>query len=158
MKKTVDEQTESDFRKWPIWEFCNDDSPDETAMSPVKKTPVDHLMGRVIACEMALANGQRVFGVLSNINVRNLRKTQQYRGLTVFRNQKKFSLRRYFDTDLRQLRGPEQLAQFLGLPISDVFPITYDISNLVNAPPEIVRAQIPLEPAERLSSEERRNL
>jgi hypothetical protein len=158
MKKTVDEQTEKDFRKWPVWEFCNDDTPDETAMSPVKETPVDHLRGRVVASEMSLANGQMVFGLLSNIDVRNVRKTQQFRMFQAFKKQKKFSLGRYFDMDSRQLRGPEQLAKFLGLQISEVFPITYDISHLVNAPPEITRGQITLEPVERLSPEERRKL
>lgn len=64
MKKPADKLTESDFRKWPVWEFCNDDTPDETAMSPVKKIPVDHLDSRVIGCEIKLANSALVFGAL----------------------------------------------------------------------------------------------
>ena len=158
MKIPIDKLTENDFRKWPVWEFCNDDTPDETAMTPVKKLPVNDLTGRVIGVEFVLKGGQKVLGLLGNINVHNLRKTEQYRTVAVIKNQKKFRLNRYFDLDERRLYGPEQLAAFLGLPIDKVFPMTYDLSGLLESAPEIVRGRISIEPSERLSSEERRKL
>ncbi len=158
MKIPIDKLTENDFAKWPVWEFCNDDTPDETAMTPVKILPVDHLTGRVVGVGLVLANGQKVPGLLGNINVRNLRKTEQYRTVAVFKNQRKFRLNRYFDLDERRLYGPEQLAGFLGLPIDKVFPMTYDLGGLLESSPEIARGRILAEPAERLSAEERRKL
>lgn len=152
MRKTVDQITVSDLKKWPVWEFCNDDIPDETAMSPIKQLPVDHLNGRVVACEMTLANGNQIIGSISNIDVRNLRATQQFLFVVIHKDDKKFPLARYFDSDPKH--SPAELAKFLKLSINDVFPISYDISKFVKAPMDIVKGQIPAVPYEKLSREE----
>ena len=64
-----------------------------------------------------------------------------------------FDLARYHDVDYAR-RGPEQLAQFLALPVSSIFPIEYDLSDLVSADPDLVKGTIPLEPQEKLSQDE----
>jgi hypothetical protein len=46
------------------------------------------------------------------------------------------------------------LAGFLGLHVEEVFPIRYDISGVAVGLDEVVRGEIPAEPAERLTGEE----
>ena len=123
-------------------------------MVPVQKLPVDHLNGRVVSMDFTLANGSIVFGVLGNIKVNNLRKTQQYLLLTLFKNRQRFILARYFDSDYVH-HGPIQAASFLGLSPEAVFPIAYDISKTVNGPNSITVSTIAMEPSEHLSLSER---
>lgn len=87
----------------------------------------------------------------------NPRSTQQNLLLTVFKGSERLWLARHFDSDQKS-NGPEAVAKFLGLRVSDVFPISYDISSLVQAPLDIAKGQIPAEPVEKLSLKERMDL
>jgi hypothetical protein len=64
-----------------------------------------------------------------------------------------FELARYFDSDYAR-RSPDRLAAFLGLRVTEVFPIAYDISNVARGDPAVVKGVIQAEPEERLSPEE----
>jgi hypothetical protein len=62
-------------------------------------------------------------------------------------------LARYFDVDYER-RGPQQLADFLGLEICEVFPISYDISFVAIGENAVLKGSIPAEPEVKLSKSE----
>ena len=64
-----------------------------------------------------------------------------------------FDLARYHDPDYER-RGPRAAADFLGLPLGAVFPISYDISHLALGSRNCLIGQIPAELGERLTRAE----
>ena len=57
---------------------------------------------------------------------------------------------RYHDFDASE-RGPQVLAAFLGLPIKEVFPISYDISRFSLGASAALVGTIEQEPREKLT-------
>jgi hypothetical protein len=155
MKKPVERLTPDDFEAHPVWEFLPETQDrDETWLSPVRKLPVDDLGGCLIGTNLRLASGQTVPAFLGNVSPQHIRKTQQFITVTVFRpDGQRFDLARYFDVDYHE-RGPAALAAFLGVSESEIFPISYDISESVTGLPETVSGTIPKDPQERLSMDE----
>jgi hypothetical protein len=151
--KTVDSLTAQDLRDHPVWQYVAEEGSDETTVRPVKRIPVGNLTGKVVGVQILLANGDRAWGLLGSVDPSNARLTQHFLTLSVERNGRWFHLARYHDFD-RDERGPEQLADFLGLPVTDVFPISYDISACAKGDPSALAGTIPKEPAERLSRAE----
>lgn len=147
--KRVEDLTVADLAEHPVWEFVGG----ELTVAPVVDLTVDSLLNRIVGTQVQLANGSRAWGTLSNVSLRNARSTSQFLTLSIENKGDWFHLGRYHDVDYDE-RGPKQLAEFLGLPITSVFPILYDISNVVSADPALVKGSIPLEPQERLSRDE----
>lgn len=147
--KRVEDVTVADLVEHPVWEYVGG----EPVVIPIVDVPVDSLANRIVGTQVQLANGSRVWGTLSNVSLKNSRLTSQFVTLSIENKGDWFHLRRYHDVDYDE-RGPKQLAEFLGLPITSVFPILYDISDIVSADPVLVRGAVPLEPQERLSRDE----
>ena len=156
--KPVEELTIRDLKRYPVWGFdlANEgqDGRDETWVKPVKTLPVTDLSNRIVGTYARLACGNSVYCLLGNISLNDLRLTQQFLGITVYKNNyEKFFLARYFDIDY-DCSGPEALTRFLGMRIEDVFPILYDISSIAVGHDVVIKGTIPQEPAERLPEEE----
>jgi hypothetical protein len=148
--KPVEKLTISDLSVNPVWEYV---TAGETVVTPVDDLPVDSLQARVVGTRIQLANGSRLWAIVSGISLKNPRSTRHFLTLSVENHGAWFHLARYHDVDYDQ-RGPKQLAKFLGLPVSSVFPIEYDLSGLVSADIVLVKGTIPLVPQERLSEDE----
>lgn len=148
--KLVEKLTVSDLSTYPVWEYV---APGETAVRPVGDLPVDSLQDRVVGTQVQLANGSRTWAALSNISVRDARRTSHFLTVSIENKGTWFHLARYHDVDYDE-RGPKQLAEFLRLPVSSVFPIEYDLTGLVRADAIIVKGSIPLELQEKLSEDE----
>jgi hypothetical protein len=151
--RPVESLRPADFLENRIWEFVSTDAPDETHVRPVQERLVDSLDNRIIGVEVQLANGRKVWGVLGNVDVNDIRRTRQFLTLSAFVQESWFHLARYQDLD-RAKRGPARLAKGLGLPIDAVFPIHYDITSWVTAAPGACRGSIETEPPERLTRAE----
>jgi len=141
-----------------VWTYDLDeerytDGQDESWIQPEERLPVNSLTNCVVATCVTLANGTAVPAVLGNISLNDARVTSQYLCLSVERNGAWFHLARYFDTDWKA-RGPSELAVFLGLPIDEVFPITYNISELAIGAERVLAGSIGIEPVERLTDAE----
>ena len=150
--RPVDSLTAADFSEFPVWCFTGSDTPDETYVMPVCELPVKRLDGCVVGSQIRFADGTLWTGVLGNIDLHKPRSTEHFITLSVFRSDgTQFYLARYFDPDFFE-RGPVALAAFLGLEVSAIFPITYDISSFVIGVPEVARGIINAEPREPLSS------
>lgn len=148
--KPVEKLTVSDLSNHPVWEYI---AAGETAVRPVGNLPVDSLRARVVGTMVQLANGSRVWAIVSGISLRDPRSTKHFLTLSVEDQGAWFHLARYHDVDYDQ-RGPKRLAEFLGLPMSSVFPIEYDLTDIVSADAVLVKGAIPREPEERLSEDE----
>ena len=141
--------------RFGVWEFVSE-SPhrDETWVQPVQNLPVSSLAGRVAALNVRLGDATYRPAILGNIDTKNPAHTQHFRTLTLINDTDRwFDLARYHDFDYES-RGPRALAEFLGLRISAVFPITYDLAGLVVGTAASLAGQIPAEPVVRLSRAE----
>lgn len=148
--KTPETLTPSVLRKTPVWEFVNDDELGELAMRPVKKLPVKNLNGRLVGTELLLANGCRVWGLLGNVKVSNPRFNEHFMTVSAQRDGQWFMMSRYHDYDAAE-RGPKALADFLGMAVDEVFPISYDISGISLGEIDSLVGRVEKEPRERLT-------
>jgi hypothetical protein len=148
--RSVDALTPMELARQPVWEFVNDDSqPDETYVCPVREVPVDSLANRVAAAEVSFQNGRRVWALLGNVDVNAPRLTRHFLTLSLYIDHAWFHLARYHDFDIEE-RGPGALANQLELPLSEVFPIQYDLSQIVIGDANVVRGAVPAEPFESI--------
>jgi hypothetical protein len=153
MRKDLSDIAPDDFRIFPVWEFTNEDEISETMLRAIEDLPVSSLSGRIIGTQVVLANGSYVPAFLMNVSLDNPRHNEQFITLNVFTNSKVFQLARYFDP-WYDTEGPDALAKVLGLDISDVFPIAYDIGANCVGDPASLRNSFLIEPRVRLSNDE----
>jgi hypothetical protein len=139
----------------PVWEFLPEaEDRDETWIKPVLQLPVQSLGARLVASFVRLASGQEALALIGNIELDDPRQNDHFLSLSLIRpNGERFHLARYHDFNF-EVQGPNGLAAFLGLTLSEVFPIHYDVSALVAGERSGSRGEVPLEPAVRLSSAE----
>ena len=144
--------TPLEFMKFPVWEFFTDrENIGDTLVRAVSDLPVSTLAGRLVGTTIQLANGQSLQGMLGNVNLKNPMATRHFLSLAVWIEGHWFHLARYHDVD-REDSGPEVLAATLGLPVTDVFPITYDLSGIAEGPPDACTGRIDYEPGEKLTA------
>jgi len=143
----------SDLEKHPIWETLVDDDADDPSVFPIDTLPVTHLTGRLVGTRVKLANGDRLWAMLFNLDLTDARKTDQLVQLRIERKGKWFWLARYWDVDYDR-SGPEALATFLGLSVDETFPITYDITGIATGLQPVVSGQLSKEPRQRLPRDE----
>lgn len=155
--KTFSAITIADLQQHAVWEFaidCEASAREESVLRPFRDLPIRDFGNRIVGTIGTLANGDQVWIVLGNIDLRNSYKTEHFLTLTVFnRHGKQFQLARYHDVAIGAY-GPSQLAEFLDLSIDDIFPIAYDISNIAIGDCDCVRRKVPVAPRQRLSRSE----
>jgi hypothetical protein len=118
-----------------VWEYDLDeedytDEQDETWLRPTLEVPVDDSFFGVFAVPVRLGNGQQIPAVLHCIDLREPTKDNTAAGLTVEKD------------EIRCCDEFDVMAQFLGLSMDDVFPITYDLSAYAIGHSEAVRGVI----------------
>lgn len=155
--KTFSDITPDDLRQYPVWEFANDVedvTSDESYLRPVRDLPITDPGNRIMGTIATLANGDQVPAILQNVNLDSPYATEHLISVTVFnRAGEAFPLARYHDIQIDEY-GPEQLAAFMKLTVRDVFPISYDISDIAVGDHDCVRREIPVRPRRLLSSSE----
>lgn len=151
----IDRVSYSKFAAHSVWEFVPETPEhDETWVRPVARIPVNSLDGRFVASRVRLANGTTELALLGNIKLDKPELNEHFLTLSIVRqNEERFHLARYHDIGFKSA-GPEALAKFFELAVSDVFPIEYDISAVVTGVKAAVRGIIRQEPGTRLSRAE----
>ena len=154
-RKPVDDLTPRDFSAFPVWEYANDEEGipgrDETWMRPVQSLPVSDLSNRIAAVPARLANGESLLAALSNVSLDQPSDQEHFLVIGLYRaDGEQFVLARYHDHH-RSTHGSQQLAAFLGLPLDDVFPISYDLSSVAVGQPASLLGIIHAEPSNPLS-------
>jgi hypothetical protein len=132
LEKSISDITISDIKKYPVWEYISDEAnyPDESWIKPVKKYPVETLENRIIGLQVTIANGQKLWAIIENIDFSNDEITKHCISLDLFYNDDWIPLARYYDINYNKY-GPQQLADTIGLPIDEVFPIRYELPTSV---------------------------
>jgi hypothetical protein len=139
-----------DLQRCPVWQYTDMQEADETYVLPVKRLPVSSLTGRVVGTKIALANGERRWALLGNVDLTDPRITEHFISMSVEKDGQWFMLARYHDVFYAQ-NGPQALSDFLGLSIDDVFPISYDVREHVKGSAASAVGTILKEPRERLT-------
>ena len=132
--KPIDELTIENLKQHPVWRFSleeeSQDDWDETWVRPVKKQPVKDLTECFVGTEARLACGKRIFCLFGGIDLQDSQYTEEFIQVRVFKsNEESFFLARPGHVDYDN-QNPKALAKLLGLRMKDVFPITYDISEV----------------------------
>lgn len=141
------------MNKFPVWEFMNQDQKSELAVRPVKKMPVESLNGRLVGTQVRLANGSNMLALIGNVTANNPHSTKHFLTVSIFRSGKRFAMARYHDFDWNR-RGPQALANFLGMRVEDIFPISYDVSRFSMGDPAALAGTIEAEPRDKLTRAE----
>jgi len=97
--------------------------------------------------------GSLHWAILSNISLSNARSTKHFLCVSIDKNNRWFHLARYHDADY-ECRSPAELAKFIGAPVSDIFPIKYDISRVAAGDRVVFKGLVPEQPSERLTQEQ----
>ena len=157
--KRFDRLKVGDFQKHPVWEFANDleaVAGTELMMRPVWELPVTTLANRVVGTQVTLHDGTSHWAVLGQSP-----SPPSFDPAVYYALHRTFGawydLARYFDSQYSR-RGPSQLAEFLGLTVADVFPISYDISSVALGRQEVISGLILADAPRKLSKEELINL
>lgn len=139
--KTIGSLTISDLRSCVVWEFVSSEESRESLVRPIKSGPVARTNSRVIGTQVRLANGASVWALLGNIDTQNPMLNQHLLTLSVFCGNRWFTMARYHDIDAKK-NGPKALARFLGLPVDEVFPISYDLRQKCKGRPGALLGKI----------------
>jgi hypothetical protein len=144
-----------DLEEHPVWEFVNEEKTVGRALfvKPVPELPISHAGSRFISTLVSLNNGSRHRATLANLDLNNWKSTHHFLMISFVRDGRWFHLSRYFDFDYAT-NGPKQLAEFFGLSIDEVFPISYDVSGLAIGLPEVIVGSVPAEISDKLSRSE----
>jgi len=140
----------SDLSQHPVWEYTEDDG---SILRPIPILPVDSLLNCIVGTKLRLNMGKEVWGIISNLNTRSVKKNQHFLAVWIEQDGAWFELARYHDVDYCK-RSPDKLAEFLGIPKDEVFPIKYDVSKHVAGSQDAVVGLIQAEPAVKLSQQD----
>lgn len=153
MTKTVRSLTISDLAAAPVWQYIGDDSSNELSIRAVQRIPVKNLSGKLFGTQVTLSNGEKKWAVIGNVDNHNPRLNEHFLTLTLEHNGEWFSLSRYHDHDYTE-NGPIALARFFELPVSEVFPMVFDLRKLCVGNPQALAGSVDVEPRERLTRAE----
>jgi hypothetical protein len=151
--KRVDALSSADLELNPVWQYVNRDEAGEILVRPVKQVPVSSVSGKLIGTRVRLANGTEPWALIGNVSDNNPRMTEHFVTMSIERDGKWFHLARYHDMDYAE-RGPNALAQFLGLSVDDLFPITFDLRRYAKGDDAALTGTVRKEPREKLSRAE----
>jgi hypothetical protein len=150
-KRTFSDLTVHDLALHPVWELVEDEG--DAFVVPVQHLPATTMRQRVAGTQIRLADGTRLWALLGNLSVGCARSTKHFLTLSIHHGGQWFDLARYHDVDYAR-RDAKALAYSLGKPVKSVFPIEYDITELVVGSRESLAGKINAMPDERLSDEQ----
>jgi hypothetical protein len=152
--RSIDSLLVPDLQIHPVWEFSDDEEAgDETLVRPVELLPVQSLAGRLVGTNVRLSNGATAWALIGNIDLADPRSAEHFLTLSIERDGVWFDMARYFDPDYNE-RGPAALAEFLRLPVDEVFPIHFDIRHCATGSSAALVGSVQKDPKEKLSRSE----
>jgi hypothetical protein len=153
LSKPIENLTSLDLEKYAVWQYVSNDHSGETVVRPVKKIPVANFLNRVVGDYVYFSNGLKVLGLIGNIDIENAKLTEHFLTLSLLREGKWYSLPRYHDFDYSE-RGPAALADFFGLSVDDIYPISFDVRRFSVGSEAVLSGKIFKEPPGKLSRAE----
>ena len=141
--------TVDDLTRYPVWEMVDGANSGDVLVKPVRRLPARTLRNRLIGTNLLFADGSTAWALLGNISHSHLAATKHFMTVSVHHTGKWFDLARYHDVDYAR-RDATALARFLSKEVSDVFPLTYDITSVATGLKEVLSGQVPALPQEQL--------
>lgn len=151
--KKVEALTVKDIDTHPVWRYLNDNQIGETAVQPVLHLPVNNLDGKVVGTRVKLSNREILWAFIGNMSVSSQELNEHFLTITILRDGERFAMARYHDPDYEK-RGPKAMANFLGLQVDQVFPISYDLRQYVKGNPDVLVGEIRKEPRKKLTGDQ----
>ncbi len=146
--KPIERLAVEDFAISPVWEIFDDES-DETHVRPIDEIPVRSLELRLVGTKVQLSNGGLVWATIGNVDVANPNYTKHVLALSIEKSGEWFHLARYHDATVATF-GPDALSEFLGIPVDEIFPISYDLTPYAIGERQALIGVVTKEPAERI--------
>jgi hypothetical protein len=137
----------------PIWRYFEGASGAEIWAEPTGERTTEELSFKLIAVRVGLANGEQRWALLSNLSLNSALSNQHFLTVSVERDGRWFPLARYHDASWAR-HGPSGLADFLSLPLENVFPLHYNASPFVRGATVPLSGTIESEPLTRLTQRE----
>jgi hypothetical protein len=149
--KPVSDLTVQDLIRNPVWAFSTDESDDETRVFPVDTVPVTHTDGKVFGTIVRASGGVRFWARIANVHPTNRRMNQHFLTVAIYHEAMWIELPRYHDLGFDE-SSYDHVARTIGLAPEELFPIVYDLRQLIDGDPDVLTGEIPRQPSERLSS------
>ena len=140
--KKIEDLMPDDFSVSPVWEYVLElEVADDMLVRPVVVLPVTNLANRIVGTRVRLANGTMLWAELGNLDLQDPPETRRCLMLSLlWGNQWAHFFPRH---DFGQKgEAAASLASTLGLPVDDIFPIAYDVSDCCVGNPEVVRGSV----------------
>ena len=152
MRKSFPDLSVDDIREFSVWRFTNE-SESEYEIEVVFDRPCLDLEGVIVGTQLCLADGTRKWALVQNISRVGPKMNDHLLTLTIEQDSVWFPLARYHDI-LFDEYSPKELASFLDKSVESVFPIQFDLREvLADDAPELT-GLIREVPSVRLSHEE----
>ena len=132
MKKCFHDLTALDVLAQPIWRFTNDNPNDDFEIEPVDKSSFAELSGLIVASQVEFADSTKHLALHQSVSLAGQKVNDHFLSLTIERGGYWFPLARYHDVSIENY-GPTQLAEFIGKSVKEVFPIVYDLREVLGA-------------------------
>lgn len=142
-----------DLARHPVWTYASRPGISEVLVRPIARIPVANPSGKIFGVKVAFANGSQHWATIANVDGKDARLNQHFLLISFERSGTWFHLARYHDDEYEE-QGPEALAEFFELRVDDIFPISYDLTNLAVGAEAALKGIIPREPTERLTRAE----
>ncbi len=153
MKKTFTELSVNDISKYPIWRFTNSHPEDELEIESVTGRVFHNLKGLIISSKVTFSDGSTHLALFQNVSLAGQKVNDHFLSLSVERNGEWFPLAQYHNPAIEKY-GPLHLAAFMGKTVDDVFPIKYDLREVLNSNSPRLVGIVCAEPPIRLTDEE----
>ena len=123
--------TEDDLKLHRVWEFKTAENSDGYGVVRVLGHPVISTVERIIATQVTLANGTKLWATAQGFVRGNRRETENWLSLSILFDGKHIFLG---DTSMYRIPeySPEAVARQLGLEMHEVFPIHFDVRESVS--------------------------
>ena len=146
-----------DLSKYPVWNQLDFDEQGEMLVSPEIALPTILSWRMLVAIQVELASSEKIWALMGNISPAGEDAFENLIKISFRLGEKWFHLARHFDPEYPRL-GPEALARAVGLSLSDVFPIRYDIRPYFIDAPHYFSGALQIHPRTKLTREQMRQL
>lgn len=112
----------------------------------VKKTA--KFAGKMVACKVEFANKSEHWALIEGLDLEVPEFSRHHREIHIFLNDSGwFQLAQYFDGPaIKAIRGEEVLARKMGLSLSEIFPIHFDVRDRSNINSDCLRGDFEINP------------
>ncbi len=152
MKKSLEDITVRDISEHAVWKFTNS-SHDDLEVESVAKTTFENLDGLIIGTKVTFSDDSVHWALIQNISLTEQLLNDHFVTTTIARGDEWFPLARYHDVTF-ETYGPVQLASFMGKSVAEIFPISYDLREVLHSDSPRLVGSIADTPAVRLTEDE----